>query len=203
MRQIKSSAAPRERVVHEYGVAPTSQVVGRSPTGVVGSTKPNSTRVRVITEINQLLSANRTDAAMAVQTKHARQAAAYPRRAQQPSRDIRPITHGPPKPANLNPIYASTSLIVHSRSRTGLAQAQYPTQRGGRRVHSDVGPSRSYDGRPVLIAGNRVRAIETLLHGFSGQLGTPRRRAGPRHAPPSKPISTRSSNVAHPHPVRL
>ena len=75
MRQIKSSAAPRERIVHEYDVAPTSQVVGRSPTRVVRSTKPNSTRVRVITEINQLLSANRTDAAMAVHTQHAGQAA--------------------------------------------------------------------------------------------------------------------------------
>src|SRR6185437_12280888 len=66
MRQIKSSAAPRESVVHKDGVAPTSQVVGRSPTGVIRSTKPNSTRVRVIAEINELLSANRTHAAMAV-----------------------------------------------------------------------------------------------------------------------------------------
>ena len=127
MRQIKSSAAPRERIVHEYGVAATSQVVGRSPTRVIRSTKPNSAWVRVIIEINQLLSANRTDAAMAVHTQHAGQAASYARRAQQPSGGVRPVTHGPPKPANLNPIQASTSLIVHSRSRTELAQTQYPT----------------------------------------------------------------------------
>jgi hypothetical protein len=188
--------------VHEYDVAPPSQVVGRSLTRVVPSTKPNSTRVRAITEVDQLLSANRTDAAMAVQTQHTRQAAAYAGRAQQPSGGVRPVTYGPPKPANLNPVQASTSLIVHGRSRAGLAQAQYSTQCGGRRVHSDIGLSRSYGGRPVLIAGNRVRAVEALLRGVSAQLGTPGRRTGQLHAL-SKPIATRSSNAAHPHPVPL
>ena len=165
--------------MHEHDVAPTSQVVGRSPTRVVRSTKPNSTRVRVITKINQLLSANRTDAAMAVQTQHTREAAAYAGRAQQPSGGVRPVTHGPPKPANLNPIQPPTSLIVHGRSRAGLAQAQYSTQCGGRRVRSDIGLSRAYGGRPVIIAANRVRPVEALLRGVSGQLGTPGRRAGP------------------------
>ncbi len=188
MRQIKSAAAPRERVVHEYEVAPTCQVVGRSPTRVVGVTKPNSTRVSVIAEVDQLLSANRTDPAMAVQTQHPGQAAAYARRAQQPSGGVGPVTHGPPKPANLNPIQAPTSLIVHGWSRAGLAQAQYPTQCGCRRVRSDVRLSRSYGGRPVFIAGNRVRAVEALLCGVGGQLGT---RTSARRT------STRTTQQAH------
>jgi hypothetical protein len=188
--------------VHEHDVAPTSQVVGRSPTRVVRSTKPNSTRMRVVAEVDQLLRANRTDSAMAVQTQYTREAAAYADRAQQPRGGVRPVTHRPPKPANLNPIQPPTSLIVHGRSRAGLAQAQYSTQCGGRRVHSEIGLSRPYGGRPVLIAGNRVRAVEALLRGVSAQLGTPGRRAGPLRAL-SKPIATRSSNAAQPHPVPL
>ena len=188
MSQIKLAAAPRERVVHEHDVAPTCQVVGRSPTRVVRSTKPNSTRVSAIAEVDQLLSTNRTDPAMAVQTQHPRQAAAYARRAQQPSGGVGPVTHGPPKPANLNPIQAPTSLIVHGWSTAGLAQAQYPTQCGCRRVRSDVRLSRSYGGRPVLIAGNRVRAVEALLRGVCGQLGT---RTSARRT------STRTTQQAH------
>ena len=84
--------------------------------------------------------------------------------------------------------------------RTGAGPVLDPS--GGRRVHSDIGLGRSYGGRPVLIPGNRVRPVEALLRGISGQLGTPRRPPGPLHAL-IKPIATRSSNAAHPHPVRL
>ena len=78
MGKIKPSATPREGVVYEHDATPTSQIVGRSSARVVRVAEPNSTRVRIKTKINQLLCADGADAAMAVHTQNARQAAAYP-----------------------------------------------------------------------------------------------------------------------------
>jgi hypothetical protein len=177
--EIKLSAAPREGVVHEYGVTLTSQVVGRSTTRVIVRTKPHSTRVRVRTTIDELLTADRADAAVAMQTQYAGQAATYACRTQQPSSRIRPVTHRPPKSANLDSIQALASLVVDSRYRAGLSQPEHPTQGGARQVRSRVGLSGSYSCRPVLIACNRIRAVTALLVGVRDQLGTPPSRAGP------------------------
>jgi hypothetical protein len=177
--EIKSSATPREGVVHEYRVTLTSQVVGRSTTRVVLPTKPHGTRVRVRTTIDELLTADRADAAMAMQTQYAGQAATYACGTQQPSSRIRPVTHRPPKSANLDPIQALASLIVDSRSRAGLSQPEHPTQDGARQVRSRVRLSGSYSCRPVLIACNRIRAVTAPLLGVGGQLCTPPSRAGP------------------------
>jgi hypothetical protein len=177
--EIKSSATPREGVVHEYGVTLTSQVVGRSTTRVIVRAKPHSTRVRVRTTIDELLTADRADAAMAMQTQYAGQAATYACRTQQPSSRIWPVTERPPKSANLDSIQALASLIVDGRCTAGLSQPEYPTQRGARRVEVRVRLGGSYGCRPVLIACNRIRAVDAPLVGVRGQLGTPPKRAGP------------------------
>ena len=135
--------------------------------------------MRVRTTIDELLTADRADAAMAMQTQYAGQAATYACRTQQPSSRIRPVTHRPPKSANLDPIQALASLIVDSRYRAGLSQPEHPTQGGARQVRSRVRLSGSYGCRPVLITCNRIRAVTALLVGVRDQLGTPPSRAGP------------------------
>ncbi|HEX5907492.1 MAG TPA: hypothetical protein VFY56_10785 [Propionibacteriaceae bacterium] len=104
--------------MHKYGVTVTSQLVGGSPTRVVLVTKPDGSRGRVGTEVDQLLAANGPYATMTVHPEYAGQIVAYACRAQQPRRRLGTVAHRPAQPTDQDSIEAPAAVVTHGRAVT-------------------------------------------------------------------------------------
>ena len=109
----------------QHPIALTSQFISGSPTRVILITKPDGPRVRVETEVDQLLSANGPYTAMTVQTKYAGQSATYACWAQQPCRGLGTIAHRPTEPTDQDSVQAPTAVIKHCRAVPEPSQTEH------------------------------------------------------------------------------
>jgi hypothetical protein len=123
MREIKPPATPGERVVHQDGVTLTSQLVRRGAARVVRVAQPDRAWAGVRTEVDQLLSADRSDAAMTVHAEYAGQVAPNACRTQQPSGRIRPVPNRPAQATDQDAIQGLTPLVDHSETGRKPSQA--------------------------------------------------------------------------------